>query len=210
MNDKKSWIKQRVASVNEVYSVHDALVDCGIELIDQHTDLQIPCPLPGHGPDNRPSARYYGGVSKAHFYCFKCKENLGSSVNVLVSVNGMSFMDALKSLEKRFNIKVQKQPDAQPEVQEPSIRTSEYKSEKRYDVPTMLGVLEKKLKRIRDLSPLVDYIKFCRLLDLISYDFEKDEKSTPEMANALDKLLSRMDEVALIAKSSSLEDECKL
>ena len=43
------WIKRRVKAVDEVFTAFNALSEAGIDLIDPATDLQIPCPLSGHG-----------------------------------------------------------------------------------------------------------------------------------------------------------------
>lgn len=194
--EHQKWIQRRVEAVNSVYSVFDALSDSGIELIDQGSDIQIQCPLPGHGPDNRPSGRYYGGT-RGNFYCFKCKENLNTSVNVISALKGSKFMEVLVALERRFNIKIPKKPD---EVVETDVaeRGFDYESTKRMDVPTMLEMLEKKLRRIRNRCPLTDYVKFCRLMDAVHHDFERIGKSTPEMAAALSKLSGKINDVFIL------------
>jgi hypothetical protein len=103
-------------------------------------------------------------------------------------------MDALQDLERRFRIKIPKKPDA-PEIVEPADRDSTYVSDQWQDVPRMLKLLEGKLARVRPKCSLSDYVKFCRVLDAVEWDFNKVNKSTPAMAGILKKLKDKIDEV---------------
>lgn len=69
----QQWVRDRIKAVSERFTAYDALVENGTELDDKDVTVQVQCPLPGHGPDNTPSARYYAadGSGPAHFYCFK-------------------------------------------------------------------------------------------------------------------------------------------
>lgn len=187
------WIQRRVAAIREVYSAYQCLTERGVELPDESTPFQVSCPF--HGADARPSARYYPREGGKHDYlrCFKCRENW-DCINLIAKFNGIRFMDALSDLERRFHIKTPKRPEA-PEIVEPADRDSKYVSDQWKDVPRMLGLLENKLARVRSKSSLSDYIKFCRVLDAVQWDFDKLNKSTPAMAEVLQKLMSRMDEV---------------
>lgn len=186
----KEWISRRVSAVDEVYSAFECLMEAGIDLIDKGTDFQISCPLPSHGPDNRPSARYYGSGSYPHFYCFKCKLN-ANGVNLYATLKGLRFMQALQDLERRFNIKIPKKPDT-PEITEPTDRRSNYMSDRWSDIPSMLKIAETSLLRLRNKCTLPDYIKFCRVLDAVEWDFDKTKVATPSMVEVLQKLRLRM------------------
>lgn len=189
----REWISRRVAAVRETYSAFSCLTEKGIELPDESTPFQVSCPF--HGADNRPSARYYPREGGKHDYlrCFKCRENW-DCINLLAKFNGLRFMDALQDLERRFHIKIPKKPDA-PEIVEPTERDSNYVSDQWQDVPRMLKLLEGKLARVKPKCSLTDYVKFCRVLDAVEWDFNKVNKSTPAMADILKKLLGKMDEV---------------
>jgi hypothetical protein len=187
------WIQRRVAAVREVYSAYQCLTERGVELPDESTAFQVSCPF--HGADARPSARYYPRSGGKHDYlrCFKCHENW-DCINLISKFNGLRFMDALADLERRFHIKIPRRPEG-PEIVAPVDRESGYVSDQWKDVPRMLGLLEGKLRRIRDKASLNDYIKFCRVLDAVEYDFDKVNQSTPAMADILKKTMDRMDEV---------------
>jgi hypothetical protein len=189
----KKWVQARIAAVEEVYTAYDALTEAGVELNDRYTDMQVSCPLPAHGPDARPSARYYGSSTKPHFFCFKEKES-HNGISLYASLKGIRFMDALQELERRFHIKILKHPDG-PAITEPADRDSTYVSNQWNDVPRMLAYLEKKLARLKPRCGFSDYVKFCRVLDAVSWDFDKSGKASPAMADILKKLMAKMDEV---------------
>lgn len=182
-DSKKEWVNERIRHVLSVYGAFDVLTERGIELVDRHNSVQIPCPIPGHGPDNNPSARYYGSPNKEgeHFFCFKCKRRM-HSIDLYAMFNNLEFMKSLSALERRFNIKVPRFDDG-------------YKKEevKITDIKRILNLLENKLLRVRDNVSLPDYIKFCRVIDNISWDYDHSGKQTLEMIETLDKLKKLID-----------------
>jgi hypothetical protein len=112
-------------------------------------------------------------------------------------------MDALTELERRFRIKIPRKPEG-PTIVDPVDRGSSYVSDKWHDVPRVLALLEQKLLRIRDKCAMVDYVKFCRVIDAIRYDFDKTEKVTPDMVAVLRRAGSMMDDVAAILDNVGL------
>jgi hypothetical protein len=109
-------------------------------------------------------------------------------------------MDALADLEKRFRIKIPRRPEG-PEIVEPSERKSEYVSDKWSDVPRVLAILEKKLISIRDRCGMSDYIKFCRLIDSVQYDYDKTQVSTPEMVSVLMRAISMVNDITALPEN---------
>lgn len=206
----QSWIERRVESVRQKYTTYQCLIENGYGdvLSDEASPTQISCPLPGHGPDRRPSARYYPAGGRRHYdhvNCFKCKENL-DSVNLYARLKGHKFMDALSALERKFHIKVPRKPEPSPIV-ESERRDSGYVSEKWSDIPTVLSILESKLLRLRRYCSMIDYVKFCRVLDAVQWDYERIRKATPEMAEILSKLMQKMnDYVALDVNFEAIND----
>jgi len=193
----QEWIKRRVHAVHERYSAFDCLIENGVtDVPDETTPTQLKCPF--HGADNKPSGRFYprSGGRPAYLRCFKCKENW-DGLNLFAKFRNMRFMDALVELERRYHVKVPRRPDV-PDFKELSEKGSGYTSEKWADVPYVLKLLETKLGRLRDKCAMSDYVKFCRLLDHVAYDYDKLEKSTPDMVSALLKLKNKMDEASLV------------
>lgn len=177
--------------MSSVYDAHDALLECGVEMGDKESTVQIPCPLPGHGPDNKPSARYYSasGSGPAHFYCFKCRVNL-NGIGLFAKVRGMEFMRALSELERRFGIRVPPKPD----VQVNALADRGQVSEAWGDVPRMLSHLENKLKRVRNRVSMLEYVKWCRVVDAVRWDLDMNGGiQSPDMVGVLVKLKDIMD-----------------
>jgi hypothetical protein len=190
--DDKERVKKRVLEVIRSYSSYAALTENGVELIDEATDLQIRCPW--HGVDERPSARYYGG-SNGNFHCFACKLHL-NSVGIYAKFKNIKFMQALTELERRFNIK----PEGQKiwsEIEKPVDKSgSKYESESWGDLPRLVALLENKLIRVRNNISIVDFVRWCRIVDAVQWDFDhNEEKSTPEMIQALLRVKILIDNV---------------
>ena len=199
----RDWVRRRAAAVREKYGAYDALLELGVEgVVDDSTPVSVFCPF--HPNKNTPAARYYPPSGRKHGYlrCFACKENW-DSINLVAKARGKRFMDALLELERRYRIHVPKRPEL-PEFVEPADRGADYQSEQWADVPRVLIIMEGKLVRLRDRTGMPDYVRFCRVVDAVSYDFEKLGKSTPEMVAILRKLMGRMDETMVL---SDMQDE---
>lgn len=190
----QEWVDERASVVRAQYSTFDCLTEHGFgeAIPDNSTPTQISCPV--HGADTRPSARYYpsDGARADYVHCYACKLH-ADSIGLYAKFKGLKWYDALKDLERRFGIKVTMAPDGQP-IPEPVDKTSsKYQSETWGDVPQMLEILEKKLKRIRDKLTMNDFIKFCRLLDTVKWDLDHNQQNaTPEMVEALKKAHDKM------------------
>lgn len=188
MSDKtavQEWVRRRIDAVQEVYTTYHALTEFGVELVDELTDLQISCIFPKHGVDANPSSRFYGGPGKeSRFWCYKCKE-MARGISVFAQFRNLTFMEALAALEKRFGVEVPKLASG----------TFEGPKEKIRPLPERIDFLETKLIRVRDRLPLVDLIKFFRVLDAVNWDFEKEGRSDPAMHDILNRVESRVSEL---------------
>ena len=193
--EHQDWIRRRADAVRQVYSAYDALIEFGQGegLVDQDTAIQVSCPF--HGPDNRPSARYYPSTGSRSDYlrCYYCKENW-DSINLVMKFRGLAFMDAIKELERRYRLKVPMRPDGTPVAEPVDRSSSQYSSEAWGDVPRVLDILEKKLGRVRDRASMHDYVKFCRVLDRVRWDLDLAKgEQTDAMVEVLGKLREAMD-----------------
>lgn len=182
--EEQEWIQRRVSELGKHYTAFQALTDYGIEIPDEDTSYQILCPF--HGDKNNPSARYYApsGINHGHFWCFKCKIRL-DGVGLYSKLNGKKFLDALSELERKYSVVVPKRPEFVGI--NPSDRNSGYVSDAWSDIPRFLEILEKKLIRNKKKSIFIEYVKVCRLLDNIRWDFNKSGKASSDMVAALHK-----------------------
>lgn len=192
--ESQEWIRSRADAVSKVYTAYDAMVELGHGdgLVDHDTAIQVSCPF--HGVDARPSARYYpaSGHRPDYVRCYFCKENW-DSLNLFMKFKGLDFMTALRTLERRFEIKVPKRRD-DASIAEPIDRSSiSFKSEAWQDVPRVIKLLEAKLLRLRDKTSLQDYVKFCRVLDRVLWDYNISKgESNDAMIAVLPKLRDAM------------------
>jgi hypothetical protein len=188
MTDDQKWIKARVDAVSERYTTYDALIEAGVKLIDRDTELQISCPW--HGPDNTPSARYYAGQDP-HFHCFACKLHM-RGIDIFAKLHGINFMQALSELERRFGIKVTESPET--DIKIPVDKSGVYESHAWSDIPRVIDMMESKLLRMKNHVSLIDYVKWCRVLDAIRWDLDHNGgHPLPQMATVLVKLRNAMD-----------------
>jgi hypothetical protein len=75
----------------------------------------------------------------------------------------------------------------------PQDRSGAYESKAWSDVPRMLDLLESKLLRLRSSAALLDYIKWCRVLDAVQWDLDHNGgQPTPQMVLILAQLRDAM------------------
>ncbi len=202
----RDWVRRRIAAVQDKYSAYDALLELGVEgIVDQDTPVSVFCPF--HPNTNTPAARYYpaSGRNEGYLRCFACKENW-RAINIFAKARGKRFMDALVELERRYRINIPKRPEL-PEYVDPIDRKSDYQSEQWADIHRVIPILESRLIRLRGRVHMPEFVRFCRVIDAVSYDFERTGKSTPEMTNILRKLMGKMEDAVAIA---DMEDPTQL
>lgn len=192
------WIRRRVAAVQEVYDTYQCLMEHGVEIPDRFTAYQLSCPF--HGEDHTPSSRYYpkSGRRPDYFHCFKCKLHL-DAINLHARYKSIKFMSALQDLERRFRLHIPKKPEiADPGQFED--RGTGFVSRQWTDVPRVLMLLEEKLGRTRDWCQQQDFIKFCRVLDAVDFDYDRSGQSSNDMLAILFRLNAKMDDMMTLAK----------
>jgi len=189
---EKEWISKRIKAVQKVYSAYNALVENGIEVQDEDTSIQLFCPF--HDNKQTPAARYYAssGLESSHFYCFKCRIRL-DGIGLYSRFKNVKYTSALAALEKRFGIHIPRVDLSSPiEITE---KGNGYKSSAWSDMPRILDLIEKKLTKVRSKATLFEYTKFCRLIDDVTWDFNKSGVANQDMFNALQKCMNLMDNV---------------
>ncbi len=204
----QDWIRARADAVRKKYAAFQCLHEHGHgeHLVDDETPVSIFCPY--HANVNTMAARYYPASGRKPDYvrCFRCHENW-DALNLYLKFKGLPFMDALRELERRFNIKVDRRPEEQ--ALEPLVdkSSSKYESEAWGDVPRVLLMLEEKLGRLRDRASLHEFVRFCRVLDSVSYDLNRAKgEQTDEMVEVLGRLREKMD-LSLAAEMVVIEDD---
>lgn len=93
---------------------------------------QFSCDLHGDGFDGKPSARVY--PESASWYCFAC-DRTRDAIQTVREKEGLGFMDAMKWLERRYNLPMLPWDDEGPRKKEPLTNPFEetYKRSRSYD-----------------------------------------------------------------------------
>jgi hypothetical protein len=191
----QEWIRRRADAVRSKYTAYACMHENGHGeyLVDEDTPVSVFCPF--HANFNTMAARYYPASGRRSDYvrCFRCHENW-DCLNLHMKFKGVGFMDALKDLERRFRIVVERRPDDAPEEPVVDKSSSNYVSDAWSDVPRVLSMLEEKLERLRATASLHDFVRFCRVLDSVSYDLDRAKgEQTQEMVDVLAALRAKMD-----------------
>lgn len=169
----KEWFRSRVNTARSVYSAYRVLEENSSEeeLPDESSSFQRKCDF--HGPDNKPSSRYYPREGRKHdrVICFKCKETW-DSVALFGKFNGKSYSEALRIIEKRFHIKVSDKPE--PVFSTLHKLPDDYISSAWNDVPRVLSMYEKKIINQKNSMSLIDYCSLMSSIDGIIFDINRE------------------------------------
>lgn len=97
-----SRARRRANRIREEIPIQRVLADYGYQVDPSYDgEQQFSCDLHGDGQDNKPSARVYGDSNSA--YCFAC-DRTRDAIEYTREKEGLGFWDALKVLEKRYDL----------------------------------------------------------------------------------------------------------
>lgn len=194
----RDWYRRRADAVLKRYTAFQCMHEhgSGEQLVDEDTPVQVFCPF--HGNVNTPAARYYPalGHRSDYVHCYRCHESW-DALSLYRKFKGLNFAEALKDLERRLGVKVESRPDDAPSVDEPVDRRGNYESTAWADVPRVLDMLEGQLSKLRRRGvPMIDYVRFCRVLDNVRYDLDLNKgQQTSAMVDILGRLRASMNDV---------------
>jgi len=185
-DDKGKWKAVR-EKIKREYSAFQALTEHSTieQLVNQNEPTQIPCPF--HGPDNKPSARYYPDDGSGHVYCFVCRENW-DSIALYSRFNSISYGQATVQLANRFGIDLDIKGEEEEKKQSPIDK-----------IKKKLKAVDKKIYRVRDKCSLIEYTKICMIYDHIFFDVKRSV-----ISSATDEALERLS--ALINDKYEMSD----
>lgn len=189
---EKEWVNKRVKAVSKHYGAFQALVENGVELADEETSTQLFCPF--HDNTKTPAARYYSpsGSNGSHFYCFKCRDRL-DGIGLFAKFKNLRYLEALSKLEKRFGISIPKVDLSSPiNIKE---KSENYRSDAWSDFDRVVDIYEKKLERIKPKCSCTEFVKYCRIIDEITYDFRSLGSANQDMYYAMRKAMDQMNDI---------------
>lgn len=128
------------------------ILDCKclglILLADKHIsnnkyEQQLSCLF--HGPDNKPSARYYPNTDS--LYCWKCQKKW-DVFRYLWEMKGYDFFNSVEHLIKKFRIDISKVPNVEDKIKDKGVpfNRAEVKINNKASV---LSALERKILQLK-------------------------------------------------------------
>jgi hypothetical protein len=67
--------------------------------------------------------------------------------------------------------------------------SSNYKSDNWNDISRIIPICEKRLLKIRDNVSLIDFIKYCKVMDTVKWDSERNIGKKEDMLKLLNHIL---------------------
>ena len=177
---KDEFFELRLQRVKESASLYDLLTAEGAEPRFADRSGQIPCCFTASHPkrgDVRPSARYYPkGERDDHetYYCWVCTERPLDVIGFLQRARGISFIEALRELERKYNVRyddIQLSPDIGKELDKMS------RAKQQVDPKKMLAYSERLLLERKSSLGLKKFTSMCYFLDLIYHRHDEKEPS---------------------------------
>ena len=181
-------LKRRALRANEQSDLGEILQEYGyLVMPDPHREQQFACDL--HGPDNKPSARFYGSTNS--FHCFACAKSR-DPIEFIKDKEQVGFKQAIEILEKRLKLpplpweddddESDPRDETEREIDQIANATSSYE-----DDQTRLKSFLDGLTQDRDLDAN-SLLKFWEAYDRIDYHVREDQWNTDKGKVALRSL----------------------
>lgn len=194
MRDRLRARKERVL---EHVDLGEMLREYGYSVVpDRMREQQFSCDL--HGPDNKPSARYYGESNTT--YCWVCQKTR-DAISYMMEKEGLGFVEAVEALERRLNLAPLPWEDdgdapARPEDDFDAIvsRSSSY-VEEYARMRKILDSLTRDRLECRPGDPSLDcstLLGFWEAFDRVDYGVAREKWPEPKGIEALQKLKERV------------------
>jgi hypothetical protein len=190
---KEEFVRIRIDRVKEQASLYDIMAAGGSPPRFRDRSAQMRCVFQSShakGTDRKPSARYYPKGERDDyetFYCFYCTERPLDVIGFLQRQRGIPFMQALRELEQKHNIRyddIEIAPDVGKELEEAA------KQKSIPDAWKMLRYAEELMDRHRDTLGMTRFVRLAYLLDVIYFKHDKDNPA-PTLTR-LDKWRARL------------------
>lgn len=186
MNDYSDWVEY----IKESVSLHDVLNHYNIpQNMPGAKETQFNCPFHSLSGDSKPSARVYENGTG---YCWGCGKAY-DSISFVQQLEELKFTETLRFMERIFELKPfvleREEKDKAPYA---SQIDEVFNTPKTLDPVLVLNSVNSLLTSNRDSLSLNVYVKFCILLDGLSYDFENQKKTPEEIISILNQVKSKI------------------
>lgn len=179
--------RARAERIREEIDISQVLMDYGYH-VHMGAEHQFSCDLHGDGYDSKPSARVY--PESASWYCWACDKSR-DAIQTVREKEGLEFFDAMKWLEKRYNLPPLPWDDEGPRESEPQTNPFEetYKRARTYEEERVsVENFLKTLTADRDM-PIELLLGLWEAYDMICYRMRKSGWSDDLGAQSMARLL---------------------
>jgi len=187
-----SRARRRADRIREEVDITQLLADYGYQVHAGYTgEEQFSCDLHGDGHDTKPSARVY--PESQSWYCFACDQTR-DCIETVREKEGIGFWEAIRVLEKRYNLPPLPWEDDGEDVRRPSpesvvaeaLKSGRTWEDDRKRVHTLLTNLTKD----RDLAMMLT-AKLWEAFDKVDYLVRKERLASEDGRVALEKIRVR-------------------
>lgn len=183
-------LRARADRVKEEADLGELLAEWGYMVVpDRQREQQFSCDL--HGPDHKPSARYYGLSNST--YCWVCQVQR-DAIQWVMEKEMLDFRGAIEHLEDRLGLPPlpwdddrERRVSAEDEVAEASVRPVRSYEQERDRLRTILRDLTDDRQLARD-----DLLAFWEVFDRIDYGIAKQNWEEAKGASATARLRERV------------------
>lgn len=190
-------LRARADRVVEQCDLGQLLYEYGYSVVpDRHREQQFSCDL--HGPDHKPSARYYGPSNTT--YCWVCQKTR-DAISYVQEKEHVGFREAIETLERRLGLDPlpweddrERGPTPQQEQQALARPTRSFEEERRRMEKFLDGLTRDRLDErpghhVLDCPSLLSY---WEAFDRIDYGVAKENWPEAKGSEGLRKLYDRV------------------
>lgn len=203
----ESYYEDRKENVREQVSTADVLRHFGIDLPTADIEVQYACPLHGDGQDLKKSARYYPQNDST--YCFGC-DAYRDQFDLVMAFEGGSFMEAVKYLERQFDVEdapniyeyanESAQSDLDSAANDRDEELSDLETSKSTPLPPeQLKALERRIDRLcqtyRDQLTGTTVAQLYHVYDRLTYDLDHDRVDPSDARQAREAFQQKLQEL---------------
>jgi hypothetical protein len=191
-------LRARRDRVLEMVDLGEMLQEYGYAVVpDRHREQQFSCDL--HGPDHKPSARYYGTSNTT--YCWVCQKKR-HALDWVMEKELLDFRGAIEALERRLGLKAlpwdddgyQEPVRPEDELDELAIRRVSYSEERDRMQKFLDGLTRERFDRSvgEEGVSCSTLLSFWEVFDRVDYGMAREEWPESKGIDALNKLRERV------------------
>lgn len=190
----QEWYQLRVKNLKEKVSMGDVLNHLGVEMHSGERASQVSCPMTfnhSHG-DKKKSARFYPETQT--FKCYVCTPKAVDIIGFSICYNKSKFAEAIRWLEKEFNVEIPKAEllkDVDQVLGE--MLSVEDSDSDRFEARCNYGLSV--LKEQRECFTLEQVIMLYGVMDELTFDIQRTKTNQRKANVVIEKWLDKIRQI---------------